>query len=525
MAAPSSRWVVHPFLIGVNPLLFLYAHNIHILPFSQVLLPAAVTLGTTLVLLLAAGNILKDFHKAGILVSLFLLLFFSYGYVYEAVGGLEASRSFFRHRVLLLMWLVFMGGGSYLIIRARSTLRPLTRILNTAGLFLVATQLVSIAFFELGKKPSASNERAGSSTWPQISVERGGITQTYPDIYYIILDEYAEASTLRNIYGYDNDDFLSYLRAKGFYVVPNARSNYANTFLSLASSLNMQHLHDVAGHVGVDVKDRAPAYDLIRDNRTVRFLKARGYKYIHFGSGWTGTDRNSLADVNFQYGLKFQFGVGNELLFGLVRTSLLQPFAQTLRRDPRNRLLGTFAKLAELRDMDGPKFVFAHMLIPHPPYLFAADGEPLPDTNPEMDAGKNDKDKYLNQLIFANRKIKDLLDEILANTHTPPVIVIQSDHGPSSTFNRSGLEDPGEVTDTMLDERMTILNAYYLPGGGRELLYESITPVNTFCIVFRFYFSANCSKQIDESYYSNYHHPYRFMNVTPRIRQYNEYGS
>ena len=116
-----------------------------------------------------------------------------------------------------------------------------------------------------------------------------------------------------------------------------------------------------------------------------------------------------------------------------------------------------------------------------------------------------------------NKKVKDLVNDILAKARIPPVIVIQSDHGPSSTFDHPGLEEPSEVTDTMLNERMTILNAYYLPRGGREMLYDSVTPVNTFCIIFRFYLSATCPKQMDESYYSNYDRPYRFLNVTSRI--------
>jgi hypothetical protein len=72
----------------------------------------------------------------------------------------------------------------------------------------------------------------------------------YPDIYYIILDGHARSDILAELYGYDNNWFVDSLRQRGFYVADRSRTNYAQTYLSLASTLNMTYLDSLAQAVG-----------------------------------------------------------------------------------------------------------------------------------------------------------------------------------------------------------------------------------------------------------------------------------
>ena len=67
---------------------------------------------------------------------------------------------------------------------------------------------------------------------------------------------------------------------------------------------------------------------------------------------------------------------------------------------------------------------------------------------------------YREQVEFLNRELEQIVMTILANADTTPVIVIQADHGPDSNTGRQGY----------VQERMTILNALLLPGGGDENL-------------------------------------------------------
>ena len=61
---------------------------------------------------------------------------------------------------------------------------------------------------------------------------------------------------------------------------------------------------------------------------------------------------------------------------------------------------------------------------------------------------------------------------------------------------------------------MSILNAYYLPDQNTELIYDSITPVNSFRLILNAYFNANYELLEDKSYFSDYGQPYNFTDVT-----------
>ena len=106
-----------------------------------------------------------------------------------------------------------------------------------------------------------------------------------PNIFFIILDGYARADVLSEIYQFDNTDFLNSLTDKGFFVANQARANYSQTSLTLASSLNMKYLDDlVAGEAFIEANDTLPLAKMINQSLVGRFLKQRGYKTVAFSS-------------------------------------------------------------------------------------------------------------------------------------------------------------------------------------------------------------------------------------------------
>ncbi len=115
--------------------------------------------------------------------------------------------------------------------------------------------------------------------------------------------------------------------------------------------------------------------------------------------------------------------------------------------------------------------------------------------------------------------VEKLVNEILLKSEVPPIIILQADHGSASSFpGHYGSEAWLHPADNMFRERLGILNAYYLPSGGSDFLYESVTPVNTFRLIFDFYFDTNYGLLDDQSYYSSYKRPYDFINVTDIVK-------
>ena len=215
----------------------------------------------------------------------------------------------------------------------------------------------------------------------------------------------------------------------------------------------------------------------------------------------------------------------NEFERGLLETTALASGVASERsfRAHRQRVRFTFDHLADVADSDKPIFVFAHIVCPHPPFVFDEAGNNRIVGTPYDLADGNDwyewnklpdleyRRQYLGQLRFANSRLIGVIDDILARATRPTIIVLQSDHGPGSMLDWSSAEN------TEVAERMAILSAYYFPDKDYSLLYDKISPVNTFRVIFKQYFSENQPLLEDRSYFSIWDEPYKLHDVTEEI--------
>jgi len=504
---------IHPLLFAIYPILYLYATNVDLLSFSEILVPLAITLGMTIVLFLGFRLLFKDGTKAGILTSAILILFFSYGHAWKALrlaGVAIWDWAPDRHGYLLLLWGLLFLLAVLVVVKKGSSLRAVTTYLNVVGALLLVAPLVTVGIHivnrarlvPLGATPgnqiqvelaeklpdryNARLERPGATPESQIQVE---VPEKSPDIYYVILDSYGRTDFLREVCDYDNSEFIEHLTAKGLCVASKSRSNYGQSYLSLASSLNMEYLNYLSDELGVESTDRTTLYSMIVDNRVQRTLRGAGYRFLHFSSGWGPTDHNRLADINYRP------AVLNDFRTMLLETTMLNPIVQPrAAAQKRARTQSTFEMIGKIAHIEEPTFVFAHLLVPHFPFVFDRDCSPRHHIQGTLGfRGPDDVEAYVDQLVCVNKMVEALADEILARSEVPPIIVLQADHGPS--------------------EEMGIFNAFYLPEDGRSYLYSSITPVNTFRLIFDFYFGTNLGLLEDKSYFSNYSHPYQFIQV------------
>jgi hypothetical protein len=425
-------------------------------------------------------------------------MFFLYGHIDAELTKLLSRQV---RNVLYPAWVAISLLGVFVIVKVESLPRAVTLPATGVGLVLILFPLVGIARIAL------STDDAGALSELQTNAVNTGAldvdSDALPDIYYIVLDEYARADLLEERYRYDNSAFLDALAERGFYVADDARSNYALTFLSLASSLNMRYLDEVAKTV-----DSQRAYHrLVEENEVVRVLKEADYTYVHVGSGWGPTDRPQAADVIVPYR-----GVGEFNFPGvLYRTTMLNAFyPAVMSSQHRAMVLESFEQIGEVPSMEQPTFVLAHLLAPHPPYVFKADGSPVPAGEvAEMMCcwwARRYDSAYVDQVVFTNEQVLGLVDQILAESDAPPVIILQADHGTKPQ------EIPG--FEAVARERLSILSAYYLPDGGSDLLYPSITPVNTFRLVFDTYLGTEIGLLEDHSYLSGYAQPEEFWEYT-----------
>ena len=158
--------------------------------------------------------------------------------------------------------------------------------------------------------------------------------------------------------------------------------------------------------------------------------------------------------------------------------------------------------------------MFTHIIAPHQPFVFDADGTPIDPHGPYYLSMAQQSDPafyhrpYVKELTFINARLQETIETILASSKEPPIIVLQSDHGSGSTWH------PTSLYETNMRERLPILNAYYFPDGDYSALYEDITPVNTFRVVLNQFFGAKLELLDDTSYFSSFQRLYEFHDVT-----------
>ena len=501
--------VYHPFLFALIPILYAYAHNLKKFPLSlaEIILPLILSLITAYLLFGIVALLLKDQAKAGLIATVFIFVFYSFGPAYNSVRYLLFGS---LHYILLIIMTLLLILLVFRLLKYTRQIKYLTRLLNSIALILLAMNSSLVIW------NSIKNTKFRIRNRSFVSME----AKSSPDIYYLILDGYGRADILKDIFNYDNSEFIGFLQKRGFFVATESRANYSQTILSLSSSLNLSYLDQLIQNLSPTSVNRQPVIELIRSSLVQDFLKSRGYITIAFSSGYLGTElRNADIYLNPVNSLsEFQ-----TLLLSMTPLSVLITRSESLSFLARHsrRILGTFNGLASLKKPNRPCFIFAHILAPHPPFVFEENGGKNPMAKDLLYSDgdhlhrSNRKgieeyiDNYKKQITFITQKTEETIDAILISSKEKPVIIIQADHGPGAFLHWESVE----ATDHK--ERLSILNAYYFPKKGYADLYEQITPVNSFRIVFNLFFNTDYPLLNDRSYYSRWRLPFRFHDVGP----------
>jgi hypothetical protein len=302
---------------------------------------------------------------------------------------------------------------------------------------------------------------------------------------------------LQKQFGYDNSAFIQALKSRGFFVSDCTFSNYYNTTLSMASSLNMAYL-DTLGFKDSDFfsEDGNPAFETVtHQNKVRKVLAGYGYQFMAFKGFFPINDIRD-ADTYFNYSKEqnWQIDLSERNFQNLaMKTTMLRVLDEIIKMHPDSTLwkqlplpvysilnpngdqfssrsyqwysqhMYTFDRLPTIPAMPGRKFVYAHIYATHQPFVMRADGSFLWPIN-------EDNDGYLPAVEYVSQRTIEVIDQIIKNSSTPPVIILQADHG-----HGSGLD---------LNK---ILNAYYFPGL-QEKPSATMTPVNTFRFILKGYF-------------------------------------
>ena len=472
----------HPILFAAYPVLFLWSQNLDDVPPGDALPPLVAIVLAALVATLLVSAIVGDRARAALVVTPIVLGLLMYGHVVDLV---PASGNVHRIGWAALVALGALGAWRLSAMR----LLGADRALSVVAVLLIAFTLVSIVPYEIQAATAAPppDQTAGRTLATTTTAQKR-------DVYWLIFDRYGSDRSIDLEFGIQND-LTPWLRDHGFTVLGDSHANYLTTALSLSTTSNMRHLEDLTAGTTSPGSFIDRVYDSLQNSVIARQFKALGYRYVHLGSWWRPTRVDAGADVSYNATGASDF---SWVLLGKSAAPLafraLGVGEQALSKNYQH---GRFElqTLDDLRDAPGPKFVWAHVLLPHPAYVFDADGSFIPARKSRK---LGEAEAFRRQLAYTNSRLRSFLAGLLALPEDRrPIIILQADEGYRFTVKPNDeAEDKGPIdwttaTPDQLEIKFGILNAWYVPGGADLGLDPRMTAINTFPVLFDRYFGLD----------------------------------
>ena len=405
-------------------------------------------------------------------------------------------------------------------------------------LVLFATALLLINLYPIVRQWLGTRDLKNIKFGSVVQTASGRDNSASPDIYYLIFDRYANQKVLKDVYKFDNSPFLNTLKKKGFYVADNSAANYPATSFSLASSLNIDYLPSELNNRSENGLFTSILHNAIENNQVVTFLKKQGYSFVNIGPWWNTTKYSKYADLNlfnptgvvvfnkkvdmqehelllFQDTIFWQFSKKPIKLRGRTLYGRTYPSGDTAGRAiHKQTFLHQFEMLKRISKVQiSPKFIFAHVLSPHDPYVVDAKCQHMPKSL------EHEYLLYVKQLQCANTYILETISYILENSPKDPIIIAQSDEGPYPVeFRRNKELDWSKASTQLLHQKEKILSSYYFPDQNYTQLYSNTSPVNSFRIIFNQYFGTKLPLLKDRHFFSESRSKrFRLFEVTDRF--------
>ncbi len=483
------------FFLLLLPLFFIYSGYNELFGF----LSAGLVLANLFFLLVAIAFIyligiliFRNKTKASVFTFFITLLFLVFGYLQDVMKGSLLPSFINKYSFQLPAVFAILIALLIYVKKSRSNFRELFNFLNLLFIILLLSEVPnSIRRYRLDKSVhnlidfrfNALNEYQPSANVPD---------SLKPDIYFLVFDAMGSSKSIKNGLNKDNSQFDSFLHQKGFYIAANARSNYNWTIHSLSSTLNMDYLPSWIAPVMNDPKVYFWGSSSILDNSLIEILKKEGYQthsyqQISFGNkDWHG--KTYFDDLKtYHYSFKTLPGrIYRDLFWNYLKINAAfihkkQITSITERGQVKKDYFDTTKSLIKQACSLGgkPKFVYGHFMVPHEPYVFDSTGNIKPAEQMLKENAKTSDEAYYEHLLFARKTIEELVTYIQLHSKKNTVIIVEGDHGYRT--------EKGNVTGYSFQN----FSSFYFPDHNYELLYDSITPVNTFRVVLNKYFNTN----------------------------------
>jgi len=502
--------------------------------------PLAIFSISAIVLIGLSSLVLRSPHRGGWITALIALVL-----IYGGPPATYGSNSLETH-----LGLDVQGGTliiAFLVVAciAGIQLRPsetFTRGANTAAVAVLAYNIVVFGLIALERSEASIVQATPFELPSNVAPVSQGIR---PDIYHIVLDGYGRADILRDIYRFDNSDFVKQLKGLGFNHADQAVTPNNQTLATMNSLFNGNYLRDVPESEGMTPNNyRSKLYNELQRNPVFKVLREWGYGLYSVRPEYSlvqmeEVDKEFLAQPNAVNYLELVV-IQNSGLF-MVAKSFNRPSAKNgdnkdggetdgkadnstaeSGREGSAVVINTQLDASFAEHLKSPFFFYTHIIAPHPPFdvdrmggfrnsiLGAggmADGSHFHQGNPE-----NRREYwrgYLEKLQFTNREVLRYVTQVINERPDPKIIVIHGDHGGGLYF------DHEDASATCLRERFSPLLAVYSSDGRlQEAVPKDLNLVNLYRIIFNEYFGTDIAMLPGRSFFASWKYPMRHALIS-----------
>jgi len=443
-----KNFIIFPFLLAFFPSWQLILKNYDELIFQDILISLGVV-ALSVIAWIVITKIIKNANKAALITGIGTGFFFYFGYLQDALDGIMIfGIPINKTSILLVISIIIFIISIIYFIKSRNDFQLPVKIANVFAITLILFTLVQF-------------------------VIPGALAEEQPNVYHIILDEYTDNEILMKKFGHDDQEFLKFLDKNGFYIPNKSFSTFESTIDELNLILNM----DYPKKRGWVSDNYQPLYD----NEVMSIFSDQNYSVIETNSmmRW-----KNFSDVDTK--LCYDANIYSEFLEQILRKSIIKYFLEQHHDNTRRDVIRcTFNELNEIASQSsGPTYVFSHIYVPHPPFIFGPNGENVTPDHSDISGLQSweNPSGYVNQVIYAANQVSIVIKNIVKNDPSA-IIIIQGDTG---TF--TGIEDISKRKMNDIYQVHSILYAVRIPDVNN---LENVGPVNTYRIIFNNYFNTN----------------------------------
>lgn len=410
-------------------------------------------------------TLFRKWIRASIAASAAGILFFHYTALYTYLLNSSLSDTWGRHRyllpVLIGVWILLL----VVLKQSRKRFERMNTYLNALFSLLIVfegiqglnTISLQTDWWKVLQTDYLSEEVHQIPNLPQDSL---------PDIYHIILDAHTSFESLSNYWEYEDTTLRPVLAQHGFFLATHSTSSFPGTTTSISSMFEMDSVRlPRSATTGKRISWMAAARAIIRKGKVPKMLQQAGYEMVNFSifdlpNAPRFCNSSFILDPEQTFSLLWRRTLAGYIWWNGLRTPSFQCDQEIL-----NHLVSF--QPAHTRT---PKFVYAHLNLPHTPHFFDRHGTYFPRG---IQPGRTLSTSYLEYLIYGDKLLAETLAELIPNLKRPTIIIIQGDHG----FGQIG-----DATTRRIESH-SIINAFYFSDQDYSGLHDSLSNLDTYRIV------------------------------------------